>query len=176
MNLLFRLILQLFRSRFRPRQGLTEVASLRMRVLPTDLDINLHLTNSRYLALMDLGRIELMLRSGLFKEVLRRRWLPVVSIASIRFRREINPFQRFWLHTRVLGWDEKWFYMEQRFETKRGLAAIGIVKGLFRGPQGNVPTQELVALAGHPGEMEKSAILEALDDFEQQLKTSSQTE
>jgi hypothetical protein len=66
--------------------------------------------------------------------------------------------------------------MEQRFETKRGLAAIGIVKGLFRGPQGNVPTQELVALAGHPGEMEKSAILEALDDFEQQLKTSSQTE
>lgn len=176
MNLLFRLMLQLFRSRFRPRQRLMEVASLRMRVLPTDLDINLHLTNSRYLALMDLGRIELMLRTGLFKEVLRRRWLPVVSIASVRFRRQINPFERFDLHTRVLGWDDKWFYMEQRFETPRGLAAIGIVKGLFRGPRGNVPTMELVALAGYSGTMEKSAFLEMLDDFEQQLKISSQME
>lgn len=170
MNLIFRLILQLIRCRFRPRQPLMEVVSLPLRVLPTDLDINLHLTNSRYLALMDLGRIEFMLRTGLMRGALRRRWLPVVAIASVKFRREINPFQRFTLHTRLLGWDEKWFYMEQRFETELGVAAIGVVKGLFRGPSGNVPTHELVALVGHEGVLEKSVLLAAIDAFDRHLK------
>lgn len=170
MNLIFRLIRQLITSRFRPRQGVLDPAVLRMRVWPTDLDINLHLTNSRYLALMDLGRIELLLRIGVMGKVLKRRWLPVISIATLRFRREIGPFERFTLHTRLLGWDEKWFYMEQRFETGRGVAAVGIVKGLFRGPKGNVPSQQLVALTGYDGAMVKSEILNGLDVFEQQLK------
>ncbi|WP_428607855.1 thioesterase family protein [Sedimenticola sp.] len=176
MNLIFRLIVQLITSRFRPQQSLMAVASLRMRVLPTDLDINLHLTNSRYLALMDLGRIELMLRTGLMRKALKRRWLPVVAFSNVRFRREINPFQRFTLHTRLLGWDEKWFYMEQRFETKRGVAAVGIVKGLFRGPSGNIPTQQLVALADHDGVMEQPAFLAGLDHFERHLREFSPLE
>ncbi len=175
MNLIFRLILQLITSRFRPRQAVLDAAVLRMRVWPTDLDINLHLTNSRYLALMDLGRIELLLRLGVMGRVLKRRWLPVVSIATLRFRREINPFERFTLHTRLIGWDEKWFYMEQRFETARGVAAIGIVKGLFRGPAGNVPSQQLIALTGYDGVMEKNEFINALDTFEQQLKTLDRT-
>jgi len=175
MNLIFRLILQLITSRFRPRQAVLDAAVLRMRVWPTDLDINLHLTNSRYLALMDLGRIELLLRLGVMGKVLKRRWLPVVSIATLRFRREINPFERFTLHTRLIGWDEKWFYMEQRFETARGVAAIGIVKGLFRGPAGNVPSQQLIALTGYDGAMEKNEFINALDTFEQQLKTLDRT-
>lgn len=172
MNLIFRLLFQLITSRFRPHQSLMERATLRMRVWPADLDINLHLTNSRYLALMDLGRIELMLRTGMMRKVMKRRWLPVVSIASIRFRREISPFQRFTLHTRILGWDEKWFYMEQRFETAQGIAAIGVVKGLFRGRNGNVPSQALIDLTGYKGVMEKTAFLKTLDAFERQLKVT----
>lgn len=171
MNLVFRLILLLITSRFRPRQAVLDAAVLSMRVWPTDLDINLHLTNSRYLALMDLGRIELLLRLGLMGKVLKRRWLPVVAIATLRFRREINPFERFTLHTRLIGWDEKWFYMEQRFETARGVAAVGIVKGLFRGPTGNVPSQQLIALTGYDGVIEKSEFINSLDAFEKQFKT-----
>ncbi|PLX61655.1 thioesterase family protein [Sedimenticola selenatireducens] len=176
MNLIFRLILQLITSCLRPHQSLMESATLRMRVWPADLDINLHLTNSRYLALMDLGRIELMLRTGMMLKVMKRRWLPVVSIASIRFRSEISPFERFTLHTRILGWDEKWFYMEQRFETTRGVAAIGIVKGLFRGPNGNVPSRALIDLVEYEDVAEKSEFLKTLDAFEQQLKVTDPTE
>ncbi len=176
MNLIFRLIFQLITSCFRSHQSLMESATLRMRVWPADLDINLHLTNSRYLALMDLGRIELMLRTGMMLKVMKRRWLPVVSIASIGFRCEISPFERFTLHTRILGWDEKWFYMEQRFETVRGVAAIGIVKGLFRGPNGNVPSQALIDLVEYEDVAEKSEFLRTLDAFEQQLKVTDSAE
>jgi len=172
MNLILRLLILLISSPRRPRQALMSTVFLRLWVLPTDLDINLHLTNSRYLAFMDLGRIELMLRSGLFGKVIRRRWLPVVSTASLRFRREIGVFQRINLSTRLLGWDEKWFYMEQRFETDQGVAAIGIVKGLFRGPKGNVPTRQLLSLAGYSGDMNRTGLVDALDVYEKELQKS----
>ena len=47
---------------------------LPLRVLPNDLDTNLHLNNGRYLTLMDLGRVDLMLRMGVMGELRRRRW------------------------------------------------------------------------------------------------------
>jgi acyl-CoA thioesterase FadM len=171
-NLLFRLFYLLVASRFKPAQDFMDTATIRLRAWPTDLDINLHLTNSRYLAMMDLGRIELLSRSGMLKQILKRRWLPVVSMANVRYRRQINPFQRFTLHTRLLGWDEKWFYLEQRFETDAGIVAVGIVKGLFRGPEGNVPTAALLELVGHKGEScNKSDYLLALDEFEHLSKS-----
>lgn len=147
-------------------------ATLKLRVWPTDMDINWHLTNSRYLAMMDLGRIELLLRAGVMRRILKRRWLPVVSMANVYYRRQINPLQVFELHTRLLGWDEKWFYLEQRFESETGLMAVGIVKGLFRGPQGNVPTVALLDLVGHAGDIcNKSEYLLALDEFERLSKS-----
>lgn len=171
MNLLFRLLCMLFSAPFRKRQEFTETMTVQFRVWPTDLDINFHMTNSKYLSLMDLGRLDLMLGSGMMREVLKQRWGPVLSVASIRFRRQLNPFQKFSLHTRLIGWDEKWFYMEQRFETDRGVAATALTKGLFRGANGNVPTASLLALVGYTGDtVNKTELTRAMDALEQQLK------
>ncbi len=41
----------------------------------------------------------------------------VVTNFSKRFCRSLRPFQAYTFTTRVLGWDEKWFYSELRFET-----------------------------------------------------------
>ena len=46
------------------------------------------MNNGRYLTLMDLGRADLVIRSGLWRAVLRHGWAPVVSAVKIRFRRE----------------------------------------------------------------------------------------
>ena len=100
---------------------------------------------------MDLGRVELILQTGLFKKLLQRHWLPVVANVSIQFKRQINPFQRFVLKTRVIGWDKKWLYIEQRFETEQGVAAVGVIKGVFRDRRHSIPTEELLALAGYDG-------------------------
>ncbi|MCP4089704.1 MAG: thioesterase [Gammaproteobacteria bacterium] len=152
MNLLFRLAWLLITAPGRKRIGLTEECELLLRVLPTDLDLNLHLTNARYLSMMDLGRTELILQTGMLKELLKRRWLPVVAVANLKFYRQINPFQRYKVITRIIGWDEKWFYIEQRFMVKGKVAAVGVIKGLFRGKEGKIPTEELLKLAGHQGE------------------------
>lgn len=152
MNLLLRLVWLIATARLRKRIELLDECRLDLRVWPTDLDVNLHLTNARYLSMMDLGRIELILQMGVFKTLLKRGWLPVVANANIQFKRQIKPFQRFQLITRIIGWDEKWIFLEQRFETEKGTAAIGVIKSLFRSKKGNIPSSEILKLAGFQGD------------------------
>lgn len=151
MNLLFRLIKVLLGACGSRRLGLFDESRLRLRVWPTDLDINLHLTNSRYLSMMDLGRIDWLARSGYLPHIFRERWQPLVGACTIRFRRPISPFQALELRTRLVCWDDKWLYLEQRFFARGELAAVAFIKGLLRGAHGNVPTPELLASLGHAG-------------------------
>jgi acyl-CoA thioesterase FadM len=84
------------------------------------------------------------------QQALRRRWFPVAGSVMLRFRKSLDPFQRFELRTSVVGWDEKWWWFEQRFEVDGRLHALGRVKALFRGPQGSVPTAIVLAAIGRP--------------------------
>lgn len=127
-----------------PRIGLLETDTVRMRVWPTDIDFNFHLNNSRYLSYMDYGRVRLTAATGLLDEVLEQRWAPLVGSVVITYRRSVHLWRPFTLATRILCWDEKWFYMEQTFHSTEGLAAIAWVKGLFRGRDGNVPPERIV--------------------------------
>jgi acyl-CoA thioesterase FadM len=121
---------------------------VRLRVWVNDLDTNLHMNNGRYLTIMDLGRLDFIVRTGLGSIMLKRHWRPMVGSAVIRFRRGLAPFERYELKTRVVWWDDKWFWIEQRFERAGAVVAIGAVKGLFRQPMGNVPTPEVLDLLG----------------------------
>ena len=103
MNLLFRMLRVFVAALFRSRIGLLDSSELKFRVLPTDLDINVHMTNARYLSVMDLGRTDLLIRAGMLKTMRRRRWMPVVGHIDIRFRRSLSPFQRFSLTSRLGG-------------------------------------------------------------------------
>ena len=131
MNLYLRLLRVLFLLPFLPRRGLLDASRVAFRVLPTDCDINMHMNNGRYLTFMDLGRVHLLAQTRLWRPMRRHGWFPVLGAAEINFIRPIDPLQKFHLVTRLLAWDEKYFYIEQRFEVGQRLCAIGMVKGLF---------------------------------------------
>ena len=135
MNLWLRLIWYILTAWRRPKIVVPEgVSRLRFRVLPTDVDTSMHLNNGRYLALMDIGRLDVMVTSGLWRAILRHKWTPIASAIKIRFRREIRPFQRFEIATRIVAWDETTVVMEQLFTfvggTKDGQVAA---QALFKG-------------------------------------------
>lgn len=148
MNLLFRILLTLVVSGFKSRLGVLDVSRVRFRVWPNDLDLNLHMNNGRYLSLMDLGRFDLILRAGFVRVMMKRRWYPLVGTATIRFLKSLDPFMRYELETQILSWDEKWWYIEQRFVHEGRLMAVGMIKGLFRGPKGNVRPAEVLEAVG----------------------------
>ncbi len=148
MNLWLRCLWVLVTGFFKKRLGLLEESCLSFRVFPNDLDLYLHMNNGRFLTLMDLGRIDLILRSSLGKVSQKQGWNPLVGSILMRYRRPLRLWDAFTLKTRILGWDEKWFYIEQRFEKNGDLLALGLVKGLFKSRTGVVSIQDLLKAAG----------------------------
>lgn len=136
-------------SRFRRRIELTGEARVRFTALPHDCDLNFHLNSGRYLSFMDVARMDLIGRLRLLSPLLKRGWRPVMGGCIVRFRRSVMPFERFSIRSRVLAWDEKWFYIEHIVENARGdFCAAGHVRTLIRGKSGNVSTRDAIALLG----------------------------
>ena len=151
MNLFFRLICIILHALYRQKLHFLETGIVTFRVLPFDLDINRHMTNSRYLSMMDLGRTDLLIRTGLARLTWKMKWGSVLGAATIRWRRGLELFQKFEIHTRVIGWDEKWFYLDQKVVTKEHVIAHGIVKAIFVSRNGSIPAGELVDMLGKKG-------------------------
>jgi acyl-CoA thioesterase FadM len=141
-----RLCLVVLRSlRSRP-QGILDPSVVHLRVWPNDLDLNVHMNNGRYLSLMDIGRVDLMVRCGLGRW-LRRGWQPMVAASFCRHFRPLNLLQRFEIRSRVLGWDEKWLYVEHRILRRGTLHALAVVKALVAERGRLLSSAELLACA-----------------------------
>jgi acyl-CoA thioesterase FadM len=152
---------------------------LAFRVLPLDLDVSLHMNNGRYLTIMDLGRVDVILRSGLWRAVWRHGWTPVANAVVIRFRRELRAFERYRLETQIVAWDERAVVMEQIFVFQGGtrdgqVAARALMKGgLYdRRERKYVPVSRLMSEIGASAESpvpsgEIKAFLEADDAMKQ---------
>jgi acyl-CoA thioesterase FadM len=81
------------------------------RVWPSDLDTLLHMNNGKYLSIMDLGRMDLMLRSGTWPRLKAAGWYPVLAGQTIAYYRSLNPWKTFEVHTRILGFDDRWGFL-----------------------------------------------------------------
>lgn len=151
MNLFLRLLLLLLTSRFRPRCGLLGPTRKRFIVWPPDLDVLLHVNNGVYLSMLDVARVDLMLRSGAAAALRRHGFYPVVAAETIRFRRSLQLFQVFEIETAIIGWDEKAFIIEHRFWRGEELVADAVIRARFlRRKGGTVSSRELLEAVGQP--------------------------
>ncbi len=148
-NKLLRLLWVMVKARFRAPLKPTDVGTVRFRVLPVDLDVLGHMNNGVYLSLMDLGRMDLMVRAGVWKELSRRGYYPVVVSSTITYRRSLDPWQRFELESRIVGLDDVAGYVEQRFVRHGEICARAVIKARFLKKSGGiVPIPELAELFG----------------------------
>jgi acyl-CoA thioesterase FadM len=131
MNLYLRLFWLQLRSRFRSRLSIWDVAITPFRVWPSDLDLLGHMNNSKYLAIMDVARTDLMMRSGSAKLVKDAGWYPVVAGVTIAYFASLNPWKTFEIHTKVLGLDDRWTFIEQKFVRRGKVMAQAVVRTRF---------------------------------------------
>jgi acyl-CoA thioesterase FadM len=123
---------------------------LKMRVFFSDMDFYPELNNGRYLTLMDLGRIELALRTGLWRTVRQKKWGLVVAGASIRYRHKLKAFRRFTLHTRIVAADRRWFYFHQFTSRKGKIYSSALVRTGITSRLGVVPVRKVLEALGVP--------------------------
>lgn len=149
MNKLLRTLLAVFRARRRSRLKITDVGRLTMRVRPTDLDVQRHMNNGVYLSLADLGRFDLLVRSGFWDTMRKNGWYPVVASSTITYRKSLEPWQRYVIESRIVGLDEKAVYIEQRFVVDGEIYAQMFIRGRFLSTKGGiVPMSSLAEASG----------------------------
>ena len=93
-NVIWRTLLVMWRARRRLRRegriAPSEISRIRVTTLPTDLAILRHRTNGRYLSRFDLGRWDLLVRTGMLDVMKRNNWYAVVSSETITFRKSLE--------------------------------------------------------------------------------------
>ncbi|WP_427015758.1 acyl-CoA thioesterase [Pseudarthrobacter sp. P1] len=150
MHLLLRTLLHLLLSSRQPRLSIWDTSSMPMRVLFTDVDINMHINNGMYFSLMDIGRFDLLVRSGAWKAARRRGWNPVVSAETIAFRKSLKLGQRYTIESRILGFDEKAMYFEQRMVADGEIYARAYIASRLVANGGPVGNEDIFAEIGQP--------------------------
>jgi acyl-CoA thioesterase FadM len=111
--------------------------------------MNNHLNNGRYLSLLDLASIDLFLRSGIFKKMLKMRLKPMVGGAIVTYRKGLSLFERCTLTMQLDAWDDRWSYFRFAFKNAQGaLSATGYFKGALVSKKGFYPNQEFIEQIG----------------------------
>ncbi len=154
-NVIWRTLLVILSARRRVRRGKTldagSVSSITLTTLPTDIDILRHMNNGRYLSLFDLGRWDLLIRTGLFDAMNERGWYAVVSSETVTFRKSLQLWQRFEVQSRFIGHDDKAVFLEHRAVVGGEIYARVIVRSrMLRRTGGTVSNEELFAAVGKP--------------------------
>ncbi|NNC12728.1 acyl-CoA thioesterase [Planctomonas sp. JC2975] len=149
MHMLFRTILHAWISRFGKQVGHYDVVSTKLRVLPTDLDILRHMNNGVYFSLFDIGRFDLIRRSGIWKIFMDHGWYPVVASETITFRKSLQLWQAFTVESRIIGFDDKAAYMQHRAVVNGEIYAEAFIKARFlKRTGGTVPVADLLDAVG----------------------------
>ncbi len=144
MNLWLRLLRVRLAAARKAAVSLWDTSAVRFRVTVGDLDTVGHMNNGRYLTLLDLGRLDLMVRSGLWARCQKLSWVPVVAGQTITYWKDLKLGQSFEVNTRILGIDDRWFYLEQQFRRGETVHAQAVIRGCFIKPgQGRVSVEEL---------------------------------
>ncbi|GGF37444.1 thioesterase [Williamsia phyllosphaerae] len=97
------------------------------RVLPSDLDLLMHMTNGRYLSILDAARIAYMSETGLWRGLRARGWHPVVVAQTISYRRPLTLGTRYQVRTALIGVDARNAYYEQEFHVGELTHATAVV-------------------------------------------------
>jgi acyl-CoA thioesterase FadM len=146
MHMLFRFIILFLKKRWLPKSEFDETTEISMRVLPTDLDFLWHVNNGVYFSFMDFGRMDMIYRNGVFQLSQREGWYGVVAGETIKFKRSLKLFDKFTIQTKVLGHDERYFFISQKFMCQGQLMASGLVKIRFLSKKGgSVPIAEILS-------------------------------
>jgi acyl-CoA thioesterase FadM len=154
MNLYLRLFWLLLTYRFKPKLAFGEPLVQHRRTWPTDIDINGHMNNGRYMTIVDLAIIEMFLRTGLFFKIFKMGWRPMSGGTIITYRRGLMPLSKYELHFTLDSWDDRWNYLKFEFVHQGITAALGFFKASLVGSSGRISNSEVAKTFGLERELE----------------------
>jgi len=150
---LFRVVIQ---SSFKKKQNLLfEESKIKLRVFPQDIDPFMELNNGRYVTLLDLGRFGYGANVKISRFLKDNKWSLTIVGTYNEYRYRLRLFQKFTLKTKIIGYDEKWFYFFQKAERNNKTHMASIVKFAFTSKKGIVFPKEVIKAMGEEYDPDK---------------------
>lgn len=120
------------------------ISTLHRRVWPHEIDLNRHMNQAVYAQVMELGRVDWLLRSGAWGRWQAQKVKVVVAEQNIVYRRELLPLSRYVIDTRAVAIEGRLLSIAHHLllgETLSGtrVAARATVKLIFIGERGVLP-------------------------------------
>ncbi len=147
-----RMVKEMWKYRHAAPLGLTEAHVSHHICWPWDIDLWMELNNGRTLTLYDLGRLPMAARTGMVTVMKREGWGITVAGSTVRYRRRVRAFQRFEMVSRLIGWDHRFFYMEQSMWRKGECTSHMLLRSAVTDRSGIVPTERVATALGHEGQ------------------------
>lgn len=122
------------------------------RCWPQDLDVFMEMNNGRILTVLDLGRTVLAKRVGLLGALKDNGWGLTMAGVSVRYRKRIRPFVKFKMVSRAVGWDDKFFYLDQTIWIGEDCAVQALYRSAITDHNGIVRPERLFAHVGYDGD------------------------
>ena len=144
----FRLAKELVKFRNAPALGLTDTHVSTHIIWPWDLDPWRELNNGRTLTLFDLGRLPLIVRTGLMAGVKAKGWYITVAGTNVRYRRRLTVFSFVEQRSKCIGWDGRFFYLEQSFWKGDDCASHMLLRAAVASKAGIVPPAQVMTALG----------------------------
>ncbi len=121
---------------------------------PFECDIYLHKSNSTYFEELDISRTKLM--TLIFQKFFIQyktesgtwAYVPVANVFT-SFKKEIKPYQRYDVKSRILGWDSKWIFILSKFESGAGLHAVSITKYVLKDKRKTIAPVKALEFCGY---------------------------
>ena len=135
------------RARYRSSNEL--VSRISLRVSLRQIDLNRHMNQAQYPAVMELGRTDLLFGNDSWSTWQEDGLNPVVAEQTVQYRRELKPFQRFVVDSRVVDVEGRFLVLEHHIVVGERVHAKAVVKLLFVGESG-VLSAERVEVVGRP--------------------------
>lgn len=99
----------------KPKLDVKDVSTVYNLCWPCHVDFLLHMNNGKYYREMDYGWYDFVARTRTYEEMRKRNSYFVKKGTLMRYRRALNAFQPFKIETKLVYFDKKAFYIEQRF-------------------------------------------------------------
>lgn len=121
------------------------------RCWPQDIDLFLEMNNGRILTILDLGRTGLAHRVGLLGALRQNGWGLTMAGVSVRYRKRIRPFVKFRTVSKAVGWDHRFFYLDQSIWIGNECAVQALYRSAVIDKNGIVPPQHVFEAMGFTG-------------------------
>jgi acyl-CoA thioesterase FadM len=170
MNRWIRFILTLITAPFQAKIRYNEELRINYRVWFTEADLSA-INASQVLMITEIARLDMVIRCDIFQKLIQKKWMPILAAANIKFSKPIKRWEKFSVSSKMLGHDEKFWYMKhQLYNSKNEAAATILIKACYVCKGKVVPAIELLHLLNETVTIpEMPAYIQTYKEFEKQL-------